>query len=206
MNKQQKINKLIAKWRNCTKCELCEQRKQIVFYRGSLDARVVAIGEAPGSEEDKSGEPFVGLSGKRFDKLRKRAGLKSSQILICNSIGCHPPGNRNPSLEEFWACKSRLYAMISIVKPKALLLLGGVALGLLVKGRKEGITKDRGKILNVEFAWKNKLQKYHAVPTFHPAFLLRNRKPELEQLVISDIRKVMELAQDASYIERNEYV
>lgn len=205
MNKQQKINKLRDKWKDCTKCELCEERSNVVFYRGSLDARVMVIGEAPGVEEDKAIKPFVGLSGKRFDKLRKLAGLKSSKIFIANVVGCRPPNNRNPSLEEFWACKSRLYAMISIVKPKALLLLGGVALGLLVKGRKEGITKDRGKILSVEFEWKNKLQQYHAIPTFHPAFLLRNRKPELEQLVISDIRKVMELAQDASYIERNEY-
>jgi len=205
MNKQQKINKLRAKWKDCTKCELYKENEAIFFYRGSLDARVVVISDVPDSGINENLERFVYQSGKLFDKLRKRAGLKSGKAFICSLVGCETKKDRNPSLEEFWACKSRLYAMISIVKPKALLLLGGVVLGLLVKGRKEGITKDRGKILNVEFQWKNKLQQYHAIPTFHPAFLLRNRKPELEQLVISDIRKAMELAQDASYIERNDY-
>jgi len=204
MNKQQKINKLRAKWKDCTKCELCEERSNVVFYRGSLDARVMVISDVPDAGINENCEQFVYQSGKLFNKLRKLAGLKSSKIFIANVVGCRPPNNRNPSLEEFWSCKSRLYAMISIVKPKALLLLGGIALSYLVKGRKEGIAKDRGKILNVEFKWKNKLQQYHAIPTFHPAFLLRNRKPELEQLVISDIRKVMEISQDASYIERNE--
>jgi len=200
LKKEKKIKKVIARWKDCEKCILHKKRKQVVFWRGNVNARIALLGEAPGAVEDQAGEPFRGLSGKLLDGLLDRAGLEPWDIFACNIVGCHPPKNRTPLLSEIDICKIRMFSMLRIVKPEVLLLLGGTALYAMTGVKL--IAKERGKIYNVTYEWKNKKHSIRAIPTFHPAYLLRNRREELKRVVISDINKAIEISQDGSYLER----
>lgn len=157
----------IAAYEGCTL--KAQGARQAVFARGRSDAPVMIIGEGPGAEEDLQGAPFVGRAGKLLDRMLAAAEL-SEQVFITNTVFWRPPGNRNPTPEEQMACQPFLERAIALVRPKLLLLVGGVSAKALLK-REEGVLKLRGRWFEWESA--DGSTKIPALPTLHPAFLLR---------------------------------
>lgn len=143
--------------------------RQAVFARGRADAPVMIIGEGPGAEEDLQGSPFVGRAGKLLDRMLAAAGL-SDQVFITNTVFWRPPGNRTPTLEEQATCLPFVERAIELVRPKALLLVGGASAKAMLR-RSEGILSLRGQWQ----IWSSEdgAQTLPALPTLHPAFLLR---------------------------------
>lgn len=179
-------NRLPADWQNfisncnaCRQCSLHQSRKQAVICRGALKAPLMFIGEGPGAEEDNQGLPFVGASGKLLDLLLKAYGIESDIYHICNIVKCRPPENRVPTPDEAKLCKPLLAAQFRMVQPKVIVLLGSTAYKYFTNG-KEGITKIRGQ-------WIEK-NGYFIMPTFHPAFILRNNTQRIH--LWHDIGKV----------------
>jgi len=168
----------------CTHCPLCSAgRKQTVFGGGDPDADLMFIGEGPGVEEDAQGKPFVGRSGQLLTKMIEAMGLSREQVYIANVVKCRPPGNRAPSPEEVDACWPYLQRQIEIIQPKVIVVLGNAATkALLDTGT--GITKLRGH-------WQD-LWGIPVMPTFHPAYLLRQYTVDNRKRVWSDLQAVME--------------
>ena len=146
-----------------------EGAKRAVFSRGNPEGPLMIIGEGPGAEEDSQGAPFVGRAGKLLDKMLKAAGLEG-RVFITNTVFWRPPGNRTPSLAEQLACQPFLERAIALVQPELLLLAGGASAKSVLK-REEGILSLRGRW----FDWSSEdgAQQIPAMPTLHPAFLLR---------------------------------
>lgn len=166
---------------DCTRCKLCKGRKTIVFGEGDPNAVLVFVGEGPGQEEDQQGRPFVGAAGQLLtDIIVKGMKLKREDVYICNIVKCRPPNNRNPEFDEIESCEPFLIKQLQAIKPKLIVGLGNVAVKTLLK-TKEGITSLRGK-------WHT-YQGIPLMPTFHPAYLLRN--PADKKLVWDDIKKVL---------------
>ena len=141
------LTELAAACGQCHRCAMAESRQQVVVGRGNPHARLLLIGEAPGAEEDASGQPFVGRAGKLLEQLLAEAGLDSERDLyIANVIKCRPPGNRKPSRSEIAACLPWLAQQIALQRPQLIGLLGATALEALL-GLKGGITKLRGQWL-----------------------------------------------------------
>lgn len=149
----------------CTRCPLHQGRGKIVFGQGPEDARLMFIGEGPGAEEDRQGIPFVGKAGKLLDKMLSAVGLKRSQVYIANLVKCRPPQNRDPQEQEVAACQPFLQAQINAIAPKVICTLGRPASQQLLNSTAP-IGALRGK-------WKE-AQGIPLLPTFHPAYLLRN--------------------------------
>lgn len=160
--------------------------RQSVFYRGSKDAPLFVIGEGPGQEEDARGEPFVGRAGQLLDRMLAAAGL-TDRVFITNSVFWRPPGNRNPTLEEQAVCAPFLERAIALVNPKMLLLVGGPSAKAMLK-RDEGILALRGRW----FEWRSSDGELElpALPTLHPAFLLR--QPTAKKKAWSDLLTLTE--------------
>jgi len=166
---------------DCVRCKLHKGRTSIVFGEGDPKAVIVFVGEGPGQEEDEQGRPFVGAAGQLLtDIIVKGMKLKRGDVYICNIVKCRPPGNRNPEPDEIEACEPFLIKQLQAIKPKIIVGLGNVAVKTLLK-TKEGITSLRGK-------W-HEYQGIKLMPTFHPAYLLRN--PADKALVWEDIKKVI---------------
>jgi DNA polymerase len=166
---------------DCTRCKLHTGRKTVVFGEGNTRALLVFVGEGPGQEEDQQGRPFVGAAGQLLtDIIVKGMKLRREDVYICNIVKCRPPNNRNPEPDEIDACEPFLIKQLGVIKPKVIVGLGNVAVKTLLK-TKEGITSLRGN-------WKT-YQGIPLMPTFHPAYLLRN--PSDKKLVWEDIKKVM---------------
>jgi len=174
----------------CVKCpHLAASRTTVVFGVGNIDAQLMFVGEAPGADEDEQGEPFVGRAGQLLTKIILATGLSRADVYIANILKCRPDtpgqsaGNRPPTPEERATCIPYLQEQIDLIKPKAIVALGATAVdGLL--GKAPGITKLRGK-------W----QTYRGIPlmpTYHPAYLLRNQAMTEKRKVWEDILKVME--------------
>jgi DNA polymerase len=174
----------------CVKCpHLAASRTTVVFGVGSIDAQLMFVGEAPGADEDEQGEPFVGRAGQLLTKIILATGLSRADVYIANILKCRPDtpgqsaGNRPPTPEERTTCIPYLQEQIDLIKPKAIVALGATAVdGLL--GKTLGITKLRGN-------W----QTYRGIPlmpTYHPAYLLRNQAMSEKRKVWEDILKVME--------------
>jgi uracil-DNA glycosylase family 4 len=157
-----------------------------VFYRGALDAPLMVIGEGPGQEEDLRGEPFVGRAGQLLDKMLAAAGL-TGRVFITNSVFWRPPGNRNPTPAEQMVCAPFLERAVALLQPKMLLLVGGPSAKSLLK-REEGILSLRGRW----FEWKSEdgSMELPAMPTLHPAFLLR--QPAAKKKAWSDLLTLTE--------------
>ena len=171
---------------NCQKCSLGKTRTNIVFSSGIPNNKLVLVGEAPGYWEDQKGEPFVGKAGQLLDKIFACVGLsREKDVYICNTIKCRPPENRNPLPEEKDACREYLDAQLEILKPKIILICGGVALNSLLP-EKGGITKVRGK-------WFDGPHNSKMMPIFHPSYLLRNdsrEKGSPKWLMWQDIKEI----------------
>jgi uracil-DNA glycosylase family 4 len=169
----------------CTRCKLCTLgRSQIVFGVGNPKARLMFVGEAPGEDEDKKGEPFVGRAGQLLTKIIEAMGLSRDQVYIANVIKCRPPGNRNPENDEVAACEPFLFRQIEVIKPKVIVPLGKFAAQSLLKTM-DPITKLRGR----QFDYRGTT----LIPTFHPAYLLRN--PSAKREVWEDMKKVRAILQ-----------
>lgn len=150
---------------NCSRCSLRAAATQVVMGKGNTNKKIMFIGEGPGANEDKLGEPFVGRAGQLLNKIFKKTGIEREQIYITNTVKCRPPGNRNPTTEEADCCSSILISEIKIINPMVIIPLGSVALKYLFDDN-YSITRMRGKWL--------KRGNYYILPTFHPSYLLRN--------------------------------
>ena len=169
----------------CTKCALHQTRTQTVFGVGDENADWMLIGEAPGAEEDRLGDPFVGQAGKLLDSMLAAIGLsRQENVYIANVLKCRPPGNRNPSPEEVAQCSPHLLQQIELVKPKLILAMGRFAAQTLLK-TDASISSLRGRV-----------HRYAGLPlivTYHPAYLLRTLEDKAkawEDLVFA--RKTMQ--------------
>ncbi len=172
--------------RGCTKCELCHSRTQTVFGEGDPDADIMFIGEGPGQNEDEQGRPFVGRAGELLTKMIEAMGLQREDVFIANIVKCRPPNNRTPSPDEVAACWDYLRRQMQTIRPKAIVTLGGPATKTLLD-TKEGITRLRG-------TWHEYAGVQPAIPlmpTFHPAYLLRNYTRDTRGKVWSDLQAVL---------------
>ncbi len=160
-------------------CQLCRTRTNLVFGSGSPNTKIVFVGEAPGREEDLQGLPFIGRAGQLLTKIIESIGLKRKDVYICNILKCRPPNNRNPFPTEVLACEEHLAKQLDIIKPKIICALGKFAAQTLLRDQ-TSISKLRGKFFDYK---GTKL-----IPTFHPAYLLRN--PQNKHLVWDDMKKI----------------
>ncbi|CAN7524702.1 uracil-DNA glycosylase [Rhizobacter sp. LjRoot28] len=156
---------------NCTACALCEGRTRTVFGVGHASAHWMVVGEAPGEQEDRQGEPFVGKSGQLLDNMLAALGLTrqpaeaARQVYIANTVKCRPPGNRNPDPTELARCEPYLVRQIALVKPRVILAMGRFAVQSLLRSN-EPIGRLRGRV--------HQFEGVPLVVTYHPAYLLRN--------------------------------
>ena len=167
----------------CTRCKLhALGRKQIVFGVGNPDADLMFVGEAPGADEDQQGIPFVGRAGQLLTKIIEAIGLSRDDVYIANVIKCRPPGNRNPEQDEVETCEPFLFQQIDLIKPKVIVALGKFGAQTLLRTL-DPISRLRGRVYEYRGA--------KLIPTFHPAFLLRN--PSSKREVWEDMKLVKKL-------------
>ncbi len=164
----------------CPRCKLSQGRTTIVFGSGNPRAELVCIGEAPGADEDAQGKPFVGRAGQLLTKMLESIGFdRERDCYIANIVKCRPPGNRNPEPDEVAACEPFLLAQLGAIRPKVILALGAFAAQTLLR-TKEPIGKLRGRVFP--------LYTTLLIPTFHPAFLLRNPGQEFKRQAWEDLK------------------
>ncbi len=180
-HRQSELLALAEQVSRCTRCqELATTRTQTVFGVGNPDARVMFIGEAPGADEDKQGEPFVGRAGQLLDRIIVACGWQRSDLYICNILRCRPPENRNPTQEEAAHCREFLDGQIRIVDPEYIVCWGTVAAQNLL-GVEETIGKLRGRWFDYGRA--------RVLCTYHPSYLLRN--PPAKKPVWEDMQRML---------------
>lgn len=176
----------------CKRCRLSEGRTHIVFGDGNPEAQLVFVGEGPGHEEDVQGLPFVGQAGRLLTRMIHAIGLSRHEVYICNVVKCRPPQNRTPLPDEIATCSPFLFKQLEIIKPRVICALGACASETLLR-TKQPMNRIRGKIFN----WQN----IPVVPTFHPAYLLRNslekRKAWEDILTVRKLLTMEELKRDA---------
>ena len=165
----------------CTRCKLSTTRKSIVFGVGDPNAPLMFVGEAPGEQEDKRGEPFVGPAGELLDKMIEAMGWSRQSVYIANTTKCRPPGNRNPEPDELEQCMPFLQAQIASIAPRIIVALGRPASNQLL-GRDVPISALRNKFHDVN--------GIRVMPTFHPAYLLR--EPDRKRDAWADLKLVMQ--------------
>lgn len=168
-----------AALQDCRRCKLCEGRTHVVFGSGSATAELVVIGEGPGADEDAQGLPFVGRAGQLLTKMLSAVQLSRDEVFITNAVLCRPPGNRNPEPDELAACAPFLADKLAVIQPKVVLALGSVATQALLR-TKEAIGKLRGRA--------HPFGDAVLIPTFHPAFLLRNPGQEYKRMAWEDLK------------------
>jgi DNA polymerase len=168
----------------CTKCDLCKTRTNSVPGKGNFQSNVIFVGEAPGKNEDKNGEPFIGIAGKKLTIALEEAGISRDEVYITNIVKCRPPNNRVPSNIEKNTCQEYLNEEISIIKPKIICILGNTAFNSILGGSE--ITKYRGKVVR-----KDNLLYFL---TIHPAATIYNQK--LIDVLKNDIVKLFDLIRD----------
>jgi DNA polymerase len=172
----------------CTRCRLAVGRQSIVFGDGAPDADLLFVGEGPGEQEDRQGLPFVGRAGELLTQMiEKGLRIPRSAVYICNIVKCRPPNNRTPLADEVATCRVFLDGQIDAVRPKAIVALGKPATSLLL-GHDVSITRVRG-------IWQD-YRGYPVMPTFHPAFLLRQYTPENRRLVWEDLKAALARARE----------
>ncbi|MEO8477499.1 MAG: uracil-DNA glycosylase [Actinomycetota bacterium] len=160
----------------CTRCRLAEGRTQVVFGNGDPHADLMFVGEAPGVNEDRQGEPFVGAAGQLLDRMLAEIGLTRAEVYVANINKCRPPGNRDPQPDEIEACTPWLVEQISLIQPQVIVTLGNFATKFVLSTT-TGITRIRGQ-----------LHRWHGrtvIPTFHPAAILHGggeRSPQFAAL------------------------
>ena len=167
----------------CTRClELVTSRTRTVFGVGPLDPDLCFVGEAPGADEDRQGEPFVGAAGQMLNRIIQASGLKREDVFICNILRCRPPGNRQPKPDEALHCREYLDGTLALVRPKFICALGATATSNLL-----GVKTPLGKL-------RGKFHDYRGIPvlcTYHPAALLEGRMPEKKKDVWDDMKLLL---------------
>jgi len=176
----QALDAIRAEVEACRACVLCERRTRTVFGVGDPRAALAFVGEGPGEEEDRKGEPFVGPAGQLLDRMIAAMGLSREKVYIANVVKCRPPGNRTPEPREIVCCMPYLRRQLEAVAPRVICTLGNVATRALLQTG-ESIGRLRGRFAE----WSG----IPVLPTFHPSYLLRN--PEDKKLAWSDLRKIM---------------
>jgi uracil-DNA glycosylase family 4 len=175
------LGEMARRLADCRRCRLCQGRTQVVFGVGNPNARVVFVGEGPGADEDRLGEPFVGRAGQLLNVMLPSIGLRREDVYIANIVKCRPPGNRDPETDEVAACMPFLHRQIALIKPDVVVLLGRIAARFLL-GTTAPISSYRGRWT----VWHGTA----VLPTFHPAYLLRNPAAKRESWV--DFKKLKE--------------
>ncbi len=173
----------------CTSCSLHETRTQTVFGVGNASADWLVIGEAPGADEDKQGEPFVGRAGKLLNAMLLAVGLEREQVFIANILKCRPPNNRDPKPDEVQACEHFLKRQVELIKPKIILCVGRIAAQNLLK-----VDTPIGKMRGKQFQLAG--SDIPVMVTYHPAYLLRS--PREKRKVWEDLKKAMRLYAEQS--------
>jgi len=168
----------------CTKCDLCKTRTNAVPGKGNFQSDVIFVGEAPGRSEDKKGEPFIGVAGKKLSIALEEAGISRDEVYITNIVKCRPPNNRIPNTDEKNTCQEYLKQEISIIKPEIICILGNTAFNSILGGSE--ITKFRGKVVRKDN------QLYFL--TIHPAATIYNQK--LIDVLKNDIVKLFDLIRE----------
>jgi DNA polymerase len=179
--KLKKFKQLEKECLNCTKCSLHKSRTNVVFGVGNIDSPIVFVGEAPGEEEDKKAEPFVGRAGQYLTQTLRRFGVKREQVYIGNVIKCRPPGNRTPTITEITTCVPYLWKQLRIINPKVVCALGNVAAATLLDDRRTNISLIRGRYFQ-----KN---QFTIFPIFHPSYIVRNMS--VAPVFEADLKKVL---------------
>jgi uracil-DNA glycosylase family 4 len=177
---EETLDAIRAEMGDCQRCGLAVSRTKQVYGVGNPNARLVLVGEAPGREEDVKGEPFVGEAGRLLDRILLAMGMQREDVYICNVLKCRPPNNRDPLPEEVATCEAFLIRQIAAIRPQVIIGLGRFAVHSLLK-TKAPISSLRGE-------WQ-RYQGIPLMPTFHPAYLLRN--PEGKRDVWEDMKEVL---------------
>lgn len=172
---------------DCRRCPLHRTRHSLVFGEGNPEADLVFVGEAPGADEDAQGRPFVGRAGQLLTKIIGAMGLKREEVYICNILKCRPPGNRNPQPEEITPCEPFLIRQLEAIRPRVICALGTFAAHALLKSEAP-ISVLRGRF--------HSYQGIPLMPTYHPAYLLRN--PGAKKQVWEDVRMIMKTFRDGT--------
>lgn len=177
-------DELAAKVRACTLCSLHKSRTQTVFGVGRRDADLLVVGEAPGADEDRQGEPFVGRAGQLLNAMLRAMGTPRSEVYIANILKCRPPGNRDPQPEESTQCTPYLTQQIALIKPRVILAVGRISAQWLLQ-TDSPIGRLRGRVFQYGEA------QTPLVVTYHPAYLLRS--PLQKATAWTDLCMVKEL-------------
>lgn len=170
----------------CPHCTTATGYKRIVFGEGNPEAVLMFVGEAPGEQEDETGRPFVGRAGQKLDEIIAAMKMRRADVYIANVLKARPPGNRTPLPDEVARCGPYLVEQIRIIRPRVIVTLGGPASKLLLQ-TDEGITRLRGSW----HVWRDETLEIPVMPTFHPAYLLRNYTVDTRAKVWSDMQAVM---------------
>jgi DNA polymerase len=187
LTKEARLLALMEAVKRCRRCPLYRTRTHAVVSDGTPHAQLVFVGEAPGRDEDLKGVPFVGAAGQLLTKMIEAMGLRREAVYICNILKDRPPANRTPLPEEVEACLPFLEEQLAIVQPRVICALGAVAAKALL-GPHVSITKIRGEV--------REYRGIPLVPTFHPAYLLRN--PPAKKFAWVDLKKVKALLERES--------
>jgi uracil-DNA glycosylase len=186
LSRSDKIAELLALDQNsvkvCNRCRLCEQRTNTVFGEGDADAKIFFIGEGPGENEDLQGRPFVGRAGELLNKWIAAMGLKREQVYIANIVKCRPPGNREPAPDEVATCTPYLQRQLEIIRPPVIMTLGKPAAQHMLNTK-----NSMGRIRGQWHEWRG----MKLMPTYHPAYVLRNYTYDTRAAVWSDLQMVM---------------
>ncbi len=176
------LNEIAGEVRDCTLCRLHRGRTLAVPGGGSIDSGIFLVGEAPGKEEDRTGEPFVGMAGRKLDRALRGVGLDRSVVFITNAVKCRPPGNRRPRADEVRACRPYLLGQIAAAEPSVVLTLGGIGLRALME-LGEPLKDYLGETLIFRGA--------PVIPTYHPAA----RRAAVRKRLVEDLRRAREIAE-----------
>ena len=171
---------------DCVLCKLHTGRTNLVFGSGNANADLMFVGEGPGEEEDRQGQPFVGKAGQLLTRIIEAMGLKREKVYIANIVKCRPPRNRNPEPDEIASCSPFIQRQIEIIRPKILCALGGFASQTVLETSRK-ISQLRGRFHDLPFLTEAGIK---VMPTFHPAYLLRN--PQEKKRVWDDMKLIME--------------
>lgn len=184
----EELEKIAQEIRRCCQCGLGETRTKGVPGEGAADARIVFVGEAPGADEDAQGRPFVGRAGQLLDRIIDAMGLKRSDVFICNILKCRPPGNRDPRPDEIISCLPFLQMQLALIRPEVIVALGAHAARTLLNTN-QAIGRLRGRFHDYYFS--PDASPIKLMPTYHPAYLLRNYSSDNRRRVWQDMQKVM---------------
>ncbi len=192
-NSTDTIESIVELISNCTSCTLSLNRTNTVPGEGSINSKIIFIGEAPGAKEDKSGRPFIGPAGKLLDKLLNLINLSRKDIYITNMVKCRPPNNRDPLDEEISSCRKFLDRQLNLIEPKLIVSLGRHSFNKFFPN--ENLSKNRGHL--------KKWGQFLLYPVYHPAAALHN--PNLKTTMENDFIKIKELVYESNLYQNHSH-